>query len=135
MKASLSIKLGQQLTLTPQLRQAIHLLTLSAAELESEINLALESNPLLERAEEAGDNDSDDAPAAADTAAARVGVVVAPHLVLPAEHGAEEIAAARQVFTGARRKLDEVDARLTLIDCVVVRHLLASRPPVTRAAS
>jgi len=69
MKASLSIKLGQQLTLTPQLRQAIHLLTLSAAELESEINLALESNPLLERAEEAGDNDSDDAPAAADTAA------------------------------------------------------------------
>ena len=53
MKASLSTKLGQQLTLTPQLRQAIHLLTLSAAELESEINLALESNPLLERADEA----------------------------------------------------------------------------------
>ncbi len=57
MKVSLSTKLGQQLTLTPQLRQAIHLLTLSATELESEINLALESNPLLERAEDAGDND------------------------------------------------------------------------------
>ena len=68
MKASLSTKLGQQLTLTPQLRQAIHLLTLSAAELESEINLALESNPLLERAEDAGDGD--DAPTvAADTSA------------------------------------------------------------------
>src|SRR5205085_735264 len=53
MKTSLTTKLGQQLTLTPQLRQAIHLLTLSAAELESEINLALESNPLLERAEDA----------------------------------------------------------------------------------
>ncbi len=52
MKPSLTTKLGQQLTLTPALRQAIHLLTLSAAELESEINLALESNPLLERAEE-----------------------------------------------------------------------------------
>jgi len=66
MKVSLSTKLGQQLTLTPQLRQAIHLLTLSAAELESEINLALESNPLLERAEEAGDGD--DAPVVADNA-------------------------------------------------------------------
>ena len=56
MKVSLSTKLGQQLTLTPQLRQAIHLLTLSAAELESEISLALESNPLLERSEEAGED-------------------------------------------------------------------------------
>ena len=56
MKVSLSTKLGQQLTLTPQLRQAIHLLTLSAAELESEINLALESNPLLERADDADDD-------------------------------------------------------------------------------
>ena len=61
MKPSLSIKLGQQLTLTPQLRQAIHLLTLSAAELESEINLALESNPLLERAEEAVADESESA--------------------------------------------------------------------------
>ena len=67
MKASLSTKLGQQLTLTPQLRQAIHLLTLSAAELESEINLALESNPLLERAEDAGDRD--EVAIAANTAA------------------------------------------------------------------
>ncbi|HEY2346943.1 MAG TPA: RNA polymerase factor sigma-54 [Xanthomonadaceae bacterium] len=55
MKPSLSTKLGQQLALTPALRQAIHLLSLSATELESEINLALESNPLLERAE---DNDA-----------------------------------------------------------------------------
>jgi len=67
MKASLSTKLGQQLTLTPQLRQAIHLLSLSAAELESEINLALESNPLLERADEvpaAGEADVAETPPA-----------------------------------------------------------------------
>ncbi len=70
MKTSLSTKLGQQLTLTPQLRQAIHLLTLSAMELESEINLALESNPLLERAEEA---DDDDPPAADDTTLSAAG--------------------------------------------------------------
>lgn len=52
MKQGLSTQLGQQLTLTPALRQAIHLLSLSTAELESEINRALESNPLLERADE-----------------------------------------------------------------------------------
>jgi RNA polymerase sigma-54 factor len=54
MKPSLQIKLGQQLTLTPQLRLAIRLLQLSALELEQELGQALESNPLLERADEAG---------------------------------------------------------------------------------
>jgi RNA polymerase sigma-54 factor len=58
MKTSLQVKLGQQLTLTPQLRQAIRLLQLSASELEAEINLAIESNPLLDRVEEGDDEDS-----------------------------------------------------------------------------
>ncbi len=53
MKPALQLKLGQHLTLTPQLRQAIRLLQLSSTELDAEINLALESNPLLERPEDA----------------------------------------------------------------------------------
>ncbi len=53
MKPSLQLRLGQNLTLTPQLRQAIRLLQLSSMELEQEISLALESNPLLERPEDA----------------------------------------------------------------------------------
>ena len=52
MKPTLQIRLGQQLTLTPQLRLAIRLLQLSAVELELEINAAIDSNPLLERDEE-----------------------------------------------------------------------------------
>ena len=48
MKPRLQTSLGQQLVLTPQLRQALHLLQLSALELETEINLAVESNPLLD---------------------------------------------------------------------------------------
>ena len=52
MKPSLQLKLGTALTLTPQLRQAIHLLQLSALELEAEISAALDSNPLLEREDE-----------------------------------------------------------------------------------
>ena len=60
MKPTLQVKLGQQLTLTPQLRQAIRLLQLSAVELDLEINLAVDSNPLLEREEEAQAEPVDD---------------------------------------------------------------------------
>lgn len=52
MKTSLQLKLGQQLTMTPQLQQAIRLLQLSSLELQQEIQQALEANPLLEVNEE-----------------------------------------------------------------------------------
>ena len=55
MKPTLQIRLGQSLTLTPQLRLAIRLLQLSAVELEVEINDAVDSNPLLEREEDEAD--------------------------------------------------------------------------------
>ncbi|WP_417527396.1 RNA polymerase factor sigma-54 [Marinomonas shanghaiensis] len=48
MKQSLQLKLGQQLTMTPQLQQAIRLLQLSTLDLKQEIHEFLESNPLLE---------------------------------------------------------------------------------------
>lgn len=48
MKASLQLKLGQSLTMTPQLQQAIRLLQLSTLDLQQEIQQALESNPMLE---------------------------------------------------------------------------------------
>ena len=52
MKQSLQLKLGQQLTMTPQLQQAIRLLQLSTLDLQQEIQQALDSNPLLEVSEE-----------------------------------------------------------------------------------
>jgi RNA polymerase sigma-54 factor len=51
MKPRLQTSLGQQLVLTPQLRQAIHMLQLSALELDAELAAAVESNPLLDWAE------------------------------------------------------------------------------------
>lgn len=48
MKPRLQASLGQHLVMTPQLRQAIHLLQLSTAELEAELAAAVESNPLLD---------------------------------------------------------------------------------------
>jgi RNA polymerase sigma-54 factor len=59
MKTVLQTRLGQQLTLTPQLRQAIRLLQLSAAELELEITAAVEANPLLELQDEVPDGGND----------------------------------------------------------------------------
>jgi len=47
-KPGLQLKLGQQLTLTPQLQQSIRLLQLSSLELAQEIEQALSDNPLLE---------------------------------------------------------------------------------------
>ncbi len=52
MKQSLQLRLGQQLTMTPQLQQAIRLLQLSTLDLRQEIQEALESNLMLETEEE-----------------------------------------------------------------------------------
>jgi len=49
MKQSLQLKIGQSLTMTPQLQQAIRLLQLSSIELQVEIQETLDSNPLLEQ--------------------------------------------------------------------------------------
>jgi RNA polymerase sigma-54 factor len=68
MKQSIQLRLGQQLTMTPQLQQAIRLLQLSMLDLQREIQDALESNLMLENAEEAERLNGDDAsgPAAAE---------------------------------------------------------------------
>ena len=76
MKQSLNLKLAQQLTLTPQLKQSLRLLQLSSLDLENEVQQALDSNPLLERSEneKAADKDkihvSDEASAPSITEAA-----------------------------------------------------------------
>jgi len=48
MKQSLQLRIGQQLTMTPQLQQAIKLLQLSSLDLQQEIQQALDSNVMLE---------------------------------------------------------------------------------------
>lgn len=60
MKTRLNTTLSQQLTLTPQLQQALRLLQLSAAELELELAEAVNSNPLLEWADEARQHTAQD---------------------------------------------------------------------------
>jgi RNA polymerase sigma-54 factor len=52
MKPSLQLRVSQNLTMTPQLQQAIRLLQLSSIELQTEIQDALESNMMLELEED-----------------------------------------------------------------------------------
>ncbi|HOY71033.1 MAG TPA: RNA polymerase factor sigma-54 [Methylotenera sp.] len=55
MKQGLQLRVSQNLSLTPQLQQAIKLLQLSSLELNQEIDLLMQTNPLLERGEEGED--------------------------------------------------------------------------------
>ena len=48
MRQTLSMKLRQQLTITPELKQSLHLLQISSLELRAEIQQTIESNPMLE---------------------------------------------------------------------------------------
>lgn len=52
MKQSLQLRMGQQLSMTPQLQQAIKLLQLSTLDLQYEIQQALDSNMMLEETED-----------------------------------------------------------------------------------
>ena len=52
MKPTLQLRIGQQLTMTPQLQQAIRLLQLPALELQAQIQQALETNVMLEPVED-----------------------------------------------------------------------------------
>ena len=55
LKPSLQLRLGQQLTMTPQLQQAIRLLQLPVMELQAQIQDALESNVMLESTDAPGE--------------------------------------------------------------------------------
>ena len=55
LKPSLQLRLGQQLTMTPQLQQAIRLLQLPVMELQAQIQEALEANVMLESTDAPGE--------------------------------------------------------------------------------
>src|SRR5690606_18711677 len=60
LKPALQLRLGQQLTMTPQLQQAIRLLQLPVLELQAQIREALETNVRLETEDEAGSMETGD---------------------------------------------------------------------------
>ncbi len=62
LKPSLQLRLSQQLTMTPQLQQAIRLLQLPIMDLQAQIQEALEKNVMLETAEDSAERDASETP-------------------------------------------------------------------------
>lgn len=91
MKLSLQLKLGQQLTMTPQLQQAIRLLQLSTLDLQQEIHQALEENPMLELIEHGDEEDSPPGPDTgnSDSLDAPNATKETPEVVTDSREGAE----------------------------------------------
>ncbi len=87
MKQTLQLRLGQQLALTPQLQQAIRMLQLNALELAVEMREALQNNPLLEDAREAGA----DEPAEPETAEPEVEQIPPTDEIVPAVDDLREL--------------------------------------------
>ena len=73
MKQTLALRMGTQLSMTPQLQQAIRLMQLSAVELNLEIRQAIESNPMLELVEDDGADRVDGDEMAAEESVDEVG--------------------------------------------------------------
>jgi RNA polymerase sigma-54 factor len=68
MRQSLQLRIGQHLTMTPQLQQAIRLLQLSTVELQQEIQTILDSNMMLEIPDEESNNTGEPTSSSTDSA-------------------------------------------------------------------
>ncbi|HIL93388.1 MAG TPA: RNA polymerase factor sigma-54, partial [Cycloclasticus sp.] len=68
MRQSLQLRIGQHLTMTPQLQQAIRLLQLSTVELQQEIQTILDSNMMLEIPDEESNNTGEPTSRSTDSA-------------------------------------------------------------------
>lgn len=68
MKQGLQLKFSQNLSLTPQLQQAIRLLQLSTLELNQEIDVLMQTNPLLERGDDTEDEYGNEVESVVDSA-------------------------------------------------------------------
>ena len=78
LKPSLQLRIGQQLTMTPQLQQAIRLLQLPALDLQAHVREALETNVMLE---------SEDEPATEPTAVHAIGAASQEPYEAPRDDG------------------------------------------------
>ncbi|QNN47508.1 RNA polymerase factor sigma-54 [Thermomonas brevis] len=115
MKQRLSAATQQHLVLTPQLRQAIRLLQLSATELEAEVAEAVANNPLLDW-QEAG---AEPAPSPQGEADNGTVAEAAPEPEPPWEHDAEPWQESPGAYHGDHGETDHPSAEETLQD-----HLL-----------
>lgn len=91
LRPALQLRLGQQLTMTPQLQQAIRLLQLPALELQQTVREALEQNVMLEADEDGeGEVPLEAADAASGPAPDQTRTETGSEVAAPAESAAED---------------------------------------------
>jgi RNA polymerase sigma-54 factor len=112
LKPALQLRLGQQLTMTPQLQQAIRLLQLPVLELQAQVQQALETNVMLEvEDEESPETTSPDADQSPDAEAAGDAAAEEEVVVEMADPWEDSSAPA-----GERRAQDDDDRPLEFAD-------------------
>lgn len=89
MKQSIQLRLGQHLTMTPQLQQAIRLLQLSTVELQMEIQQALDSNLMLEAVDGDAAEETANASDSAEPSEVAAAAAEAGETEVRAEHDSE----------------------------------------------
>ncbi|HZA51354.1 MAG TPA: RNA polymerase sigma-54 factor, partial [Myxococcaceae bacterium] len=101
MELKQSLRLSQQLVMTPQLQQAIKLLQLSRMELIEQVHQELEQNPLLEQPDEVAGDLSEKAPGEAS--------LEAENIEAPSADGAGAVSERLQEVTGDGAGPPEID--------------------------
>ncbi len=154
MKPSIQLRLNQQLSLTPQLQQAIRLLQLSRLELATELRTLVEANPMLELVEpeapepapetaatdESLDGDWDPGPAGADSQL-DFSTTAAPAMPAPANDVGSQDAVTETLRSHLMWQLDvtPLSAREHLVASLVIDALdpdgYLRADPATLAAS
>ncbi len=110
MRPSLQLRIGQQLTMTPQLQQAIRLLQLSTLDLQQEIQEALDSNPLLDVTE----NESTSTESKPDNLEEAFSASVSETSTTPSDGSEEQMPSAEEVNTADALQKDDIPEELSM---------------------
>ncbi len=109
LKPALQLRLGQQLTMTPQLQQAIRLLQLPVLELQAQIREALESNVMLEAEDEAGSLETGESTHEPEFEPTYESPAPSPEASASSEHNEHEHSEDRRETAEAEQPLDVVE--------------------------
>ncbi len=143
-KPALKLGLSHNLALTPQLRQAIRLLQLSAVELEAEISALLEANPLLERVDAEADAVGDETGLSAKPLESALSTASDGHTANGEDGGAPEVATATDEDHSERAgddaslddwSMDEIDDAAWAVRAPPIDGEVDSEPFGQRAAA
>src|ERR1700693_4645532 len=122
LKPSLPLKLGQHLTMPPQLQQAIRLLQLPTIELQAHIRELLESNVMLEQDEDTESGTYDGVPGAETAPETAAPVEEPPVEVVDDGWSDQSVGPAENPWSGGGSGDEDRQQEVGDANCQFVRH-------------